>query len=268
MIIFLYGADDYRRGERKQFYIREYQKKHSVLGIARFDFSRVESSVRDEEGEFEKFKTFIGSRSIFDAFKLVILENVFFSKNEELKKALKGLVAVGKETTVLISEPKIPESSFSFLVKPPVIAEEFKELDGYEWELFARKEAKRRGVPLAPSAFRFLAQAYEGDGWRLVTELEKMSFLEKASIDEDDMARLDIERAPNTWELVNTLRHADPARRLVALEILFSANEPAQKLFYVLSARWPERLPAFAAHDILIKSGKLEYEEALLRLIL
>lgn len=261
MIIFLYGADDYRRSERKKFYIEEYKKKHANLGMEIFDLS--------EGGQFEKFQAFIKNRSIFDPFKMAIIERVFEDSSRDSIAALKSLMPSGKETTVLISEGKAPTKEFSFLLKDPVRAEEFPSLEGAAWTDFIRGEAKRRGLSLSAPAARFLAEAYQGDSWRLTTELEKLGFLDGgAPIDVQDLERFGLELAPNFWFLVNNLRSLDWRQRLASLERMFVEQESGAKIFNILSAQWPEKLPAMAAYDIAVKSGKLEYEEALLDLAL
>ncbi len=269
MIIFLYGPDDFRRHQRKKFYIEEYKKKHSGLGIGRFDFS--------EEGAGEKFSEFMRNRSMFDSFKMAILENIFAvsaersgheAELEALMDELKLLVESGKETTILISEVKKPTKNFNFLLREPVIAELFETLEGYEWELFVRREAKARGVNFTNDALVFLATVYAGDSWRAVTELEKLRFLEKDSVETHDLENLGLEITPNFWGLMSALRSPDVRRRLPALERIFAENEPAAKVFNILSAQWPEKLPQMAQYDIAVKSGKLEYEEVLVDVVL
>lgn len=261
MIIFLYGADDYRRSERKKFYIEEYKKKHSGLGMGIFDLL--------EEGRFEKFQEFVKNRSIFDSFKMVILEHFFEEASKDSIAAIKSLVQSGRETTILISEGKAPAKEFHFLLKEPVRAEEFSPLEGTKWSGFIRDEAKRRELLLSAPAMRFLAEAYQGNSWRLVTELEKLSFLGgRAPIDTEDLERFGIELAPNFWSLMNDLKNSDWKRRLGSLERMFAEQESSVKVFNMLSAQWQEKLGEMAAYDVAVKSGKLEYEEVLLDLAL
>jgi hypothetical protein len=41
-------------------------------------------------------------------------------------------------------------------------------------------------------------------------------------------------------------------------------SDPAPKLFNILASQWKEKISQFARYDLAIKSGKLDYEEALL----
>ena len=45
-------------------------------------------------------------------------------------------------------------------------------------------------------------------------------------------------------------------------------NDPAAKLFNILGSQWKEKTAQMAELDFAVKSGKLEYEEALVDLIL
>jgi hypothetical protein len=45
-------------------------------------------------------------------------------------------------------------------------------------------------------------------------------------------------------------------------------NEAGPKLFNILASQWKEKTAAMAEFDFAIKSGKLEYEEALVDLVI
>ena len=56
--------------------------------------------------------------------------------------------------------------------------------------------------------------------------------------------------------------------RLTALERMFAENEPPAKVFNIIAYQLPGRLEEMAAYDLAVKSGKMDYEEALLDLVL
>ena len=64
------------------------------------------------------------------------------------------------------------------------------------------------------------------------------------------------------------LKSSDVRIRLRALEQLFLNNEPAAKIFNILSAQWYDRAEIVARYDLAVKSGKCEYEEVLLDMVL
>lgn len=264
MTIFLYGPDDYRRGQKKKELIAEFQKKHSNLGISHFDLA--------EEGEAEKLEEFLRNQSIFEPAKLAVLVNVFEAADTALSSAdlaekLKAFARDSK-TTILISAGNKPPKDLGFLAEPPVLWQEFELLKGEKWRLFVKKEAEKFGVGLSAAAMEHLARVFEGQGWRLSTELQKLSGLGKRTVEKSDLENLSLDIAPVFWEGLSNLRSRNINQCLAALQKLFGQNEPAGKVFNIISAVWPEKIAAFAAYDLAVKSGKMDYEEALLDLVI
>ncbi|MBI4094738.1 MAG: hypothetical protein HY435_00910 [Candidatus Liptonbacteria bacterium] len=262
MIIALYGPDDFRRRQKEKFYIAEFAKKHSGIGVGRFDFS--------EEGALEKFQNFVKNRSIFEPYKLTVLGSLFEAPEavlREMAKELKALADV-KEITILISEEKTALKELNTVLKKAFSTEKFEYLEGEEWEKFVKSEVKNLSIALSDSAVKFLAQAYQGDTWRLVTEIQKISFLDKKTIEKSDLEKLDIEITPNFWNLLHGLKSRDLKERLISLDGVLDQNEPAAKVFNILAYQWPEKLGDFADYDVAVKSGKMDYEEALVDLII
>lgn len=269
MIIFLYGPDDYRRLQKKNGLIAEFRKEHSALGIGYFDGG--------DDGALDAFVAFSRSPGLFESAKFAVLENAFELDPDKLAGALKPL-ADEKSVTVFISESGKPAKALAFLLKAPARAEKFDALKGAEWNAFIRAEAKKNGLALAADAVQFLGEVHEGNSWALVTELQKISSLaagsENASgrpagpVDKQALDALGLETAPNYWALLNGLKSPDGRIRLSALEKLFSINDPPPKIFNILAAQAGEKTPRMAAYDLAVKSGKLEYEEALLDLAL
>lgn len=287
MIILLYGPDDYRRERKKIEIITEFEKKHSSLGVRILNAAEKESAA---DLEF-----FLRNQSIFDSKKIVVIENLFplrgaggaddeddgvasvvpsdseeSSQSNVGKKTITDILkeySVAPSVTILISEKKKPAKSFAFLLKKSELIQEFEGLAGPGWDAFVKSEAKKNGITLSVSSAKFLGEVYQGNSWALATELQKLSGFKK-EIDLDDLNEFDLDVAPNYWALVNGAKSYDLRSRLSALEKLFSMNDPAPKIFNILSASWREKTPQFAAYDKAIKSGKLEYEEALVDLVI
>lgn len=264
MFIFLYGPDEYRRLEKKHGIVADFRKKHPDLGPALFDLAA--------EGPLDALFEFIKNQSIFESAKLAVLENAFETDAERLAKVLKPFVAE-KNTTILISEREKPVKALAFLIGKPSLAQKFENLDGAEWHAFIKTEAKKVGLNMSDSAAAFLGMIYEGNSWALVTELQKLSALKGtgargATIEKKDLDALDLEAAPNYWALINGMKSYDARIRLAALERLFATNDPPPKIFNILAAQAGPNIPRMAEYDLAVKSGKLEYEEALLDLIL
>ena len=283
MIIFLYGSDDYRREAKKREILAEFQKKRSDLGIGMFSFGEgsLPAGRQAPGGDlsvFEKFREFLVSQSLFQSAKMAVLEDSFQVSGDRLKELKKVLLEIleNKNITVLISEKDKPVKAMDFLLKEPVVNQKFEFLKGKEWENFILREAKRVEVKITEGALRFLAGVYQSSTWGLVTELEKIQHLGSPStssgprmeIHTRDLEGLGIEQVPNFWSLIWGFKNREIKERLWALEKVFGMNEPAARIFNILAYQLPEKLGRLAEYDLMVKSGKLEYEEALLDLVI
>lgn len=267
MIIFLYGPDDFRRSQKKRDLIAEFKKKHSNLGLGTFDFEKKDAA--------EGLKEFARNQSIFETAKLAILENAFEEvEAKQLAKILQPFLET-KLVTLLLSERDKPVKALAFLIEKPAIFQKFENLEGAAWEQLIATEGKRLGVSLAADAVRFLAGVYQGNTWALVTELQKLSTMKVAPgvaaaaiLTKRDLDQFDLEAAPNYWGLLTGVKSADMRSRLFALEKLLALNDPPAKLFNILASQWTQKMAQFAEYDFAVKSGKLEYEEALVEAVL
>lgn len=271
MIIFLYGPDDYRREEKKRSLIEEFKKKHSAFGFSCFDLS-----VEEKGTDFENF---CRNQSIFEKSKLAVLISAFSpAGGENAAKEVMGTVKKYESdpaTTIIISEKENAPKVFDFLAKKPtgkkkmgILTQKFDFLDGPAWADFINTEAEKRGVKLTDSAAQFLSSVYKNDTWRLITELQKLSSWGKTAMDKKDLEKLEMELAPNFWQMINGIKSKYMADRFTVLEKLFGTHEPAGKIFNILAYQLPEKLQAMADYDLAVKSGKMDYEEALVDLAL
>ena len=258
MIIFLYGPDDYRRHKTKEEIAAKSEKNHRGAKPSVFN-------MEDKDGT-DNFEAFIKNQPIFETSKSAIIENAYVADSAVLAKLLKLLIA-DKNTNVLLSERKKPLVGLSFLFKDPVKVLEFNNLTGSELIAFIKAEAKNIGISIDEDAARFLGGVYGGDSWALVTEIQKLASF-KSSITRKDLDVFDFLIAPDYWSLVNGMKSNDMRSRITALEKLFSTNEPAAKMFNMLASQWREKTAQMAEYDFAVKSGKLNYEEVLLSLVL
>jgi DNA polymerase III delta subunit len=259
MIIFLSGPDDYRRLQKKRELIAEFRKKRSELGLGFFDAAT--------KGWRDTFEEFSRTQSLFDPAKLAVLENIFEEMEAKPLAAFLKPFVEDKSITLLLAEREKPVKALSFLLEKPVISQKFENLEGAEWVGWIAAEAKKLGITLAPTATQFLATVYAGNSWALATELQKLSNFKK-TIDKKDLDTFDLEAAPNYWMLLNGLKSFDVRVRLSTLERLFAMNDPAAKIFNILASQWKEKTPQMAEFDFAVKSGKLEYEEVLVDLMI
>jgi DNA polymerase III delta subunit len=262
MIIFLYGPDDYRRQLKKQSLIGEFNKKRSAAGLGFFDL--------EQSGAQDELLEFLANQSIFESAKLAVIENAFEVPAPKLAKLLKPFL-VSKNITLLITGKDKPVKVLAFLLEKPAIAQKFEALSGAEWISFIKDEAKKSGAKLTDAAVQFLADVYQGNAWGVVTELQKLAgFVGKggAAIDKKDLNAFDLEVAPNYWGLMNGLKSYDLKNRLYAFESMLALGDPAAKIFNILASQWQEKIPHMAEYDLAVKSGKVDYEEALVDLLI
>ena len=186
-----------------------------------------------------------------------------------------------KNITILIAEKDKPVKALAFLLEKPVLAQKFEQLAGAEWTAFIHAEAKKNDVKLTLAAAQFLGTIYDGNTWGLVTEIGKLRGFKKgapgtgiasantsAPIDKKDLDIFDFEVAPNYWGLINGLKNYDIKNRLYAFETMLAANDPPAKIFNILASQWQEKIPHMAEYDLAVKSGKVDYEEALVDLLI
>jgi DNA polymerase III delta subunit len=206
------------------------------------------------------------NQSIFEDAKLSIVENAFELEPKTLKALIQPFLE-NKSISILVSEHEKPVKALEFLKEKPVWTQSFEILKGPLWEEFIRVEAEKSGTKLDGAAVKFLGDVYAGNSWALATELQKLGSA-KSSITKKDLDTLDLSIAPDYWPVLMGLRGKEVSGRLRALETLLAQSDPAAKIFNILASQWKEKTLQIADYDFAVKSGKLEYEEAVLDLVL
>ena len=122
----------------------------------------------------------------------------------------------------------------------------------------------------------FLAEVFKGDSWAIINELEKLSLLNPKYYADADKLREIIDYGQPLaqqkffFAVNGILRNSSISKKLINLETLLSYQEEPPKIFNFL-ASFANTLPAIkkmADYDVAIKSGKMDYEEALVDLVL
>ena len=270
MIIFFYGLDSYRRQKKLNEIVGQYSQKH--LTREKFELN---SSQADDE--FLRLKEFARNRSIFEKEKLAIMAGLFEFADENEKQAVEFLKTnlQDKDFTIVIFEEEKPNKNFAFLLEQPVLSQEFMNLEGEKLEFFIKREAEKRGLELTVDAVRFLARIFSGDSWGLINELDKLSLFDTAFFDTNRLKNLIDNFRPLAINQFFSQLYAISGNRtlkqkIVGLEILLSGEEPAKIFNFLASSpkNRPTEIKKFADYDVAVKSGKIDYEEALLDLCL
>jgi len=255
MISFLYGKNTYSRIARLNEIIAGYTKKDPQILLERLDLA--------EDGDLDKLANFFSGLSLFNTKKFAVVDNVFETKEKKRLKKILELALDDKETILIITSIEEPLKTFSFLLEKPAVPEYFPEITKKEANAFIVSEAKRRKLDLDSDSIDNLAQNFGDDLWAIGTELDRLAL----SRDKEITVEFNEEYFP----LLNSLKSSNLKTRIVALEKLLTArgDEPARIFNGLAYGFGTERIiRKLADYDVAIKSGKLDYEEALLDLVL
>ena len=270
MIIHLYGKDSYRRNKNTNTLLRAYKKKHEFIDVFSFDL--------EERGiTWKNVKDFLNQPSMFvDSKVAVVREGGAVAKEDEKEwaKFLKKHLTTPK-TFVLISNESKPKKLYDFLLKLPVQSQEFSELEGQKLELFLKKEMADRELSFLPDAWNFFIrfiEASEEKSWRAVNELQKLRFVQSknpTSLQELKKVIQWQEKEAPYLAARQILGSLGAYQKLGMLERLLLQKHAPAYIFNSLGfqARG-EKAILLADYDVSVKSGGLEYEEALTDFVL
>ena len=263
MIIFLYGEDSFRRKRKYVEIISSFIVKNGSLGLS--EFSADQSEI---------FLETLKNRSIFSPRTLVSIKDIDFNSLSEntLEAFIKSLLEIigSQEIIVLISsiQTSLPDN-MSFLNNPPSKTQEFSFLPKEKLVFFVTKEALVKGVKLSEIDIRALVASFSGDLWAIESELQKLASAQSLDI-------YSLGSAPSYFELLNTIKsNKTREAKLVALEtILYLLKEDPARVFNGLAYSAPQGVApekwfsVMADYDVFVKSGQMDYEEALLDFVI
>ena len=258
MINLLYGPDSYRKHKKAREIIAAYKQKHPQFVFQEFDFS--------EEGvTLEDLNNFFSSHSLFETLNFAYVKNLLSSKDKKgVKSILKDAVSNGNSFILLYEGEEIPRG-FDFLNDAPTLIQVFEKLSKEKILVFIKNESGERNARLSPDLIHTLADTYGSDTWAVVNEIDKLAL--QRSVPEFEFSAPD-----NFFSLLNVISgQKDYRTKLPVLERLFAAKEDGVKLFNILASQFVRkgmRVEEMAQYDIATKSGKLDYEVALVDLCL
>ncbi len=258
MIIYLYGPDSYQRQEKLHWYINEFIKKYSNLTIERFDL--------ELEEDRPKFKDFSVSQSLFGEVKLGIAENIRSAEPKEVLPVIKSILEE-KSATLIISEKAKLAKEYDFLLKAHTV-QAFPQLSFEGISDFLNQETRKRHLVLDQKSQNLLIGVYGSDTWGLVTELDKLALLDTKDITREVLEKhLDVSLPLNIYNTLSRIQNTgNIGWRLSLLEEIFFRSSDPGMVFNILSTlvQTPADKQKMADYDAAVKSGKLEYEEAIL----
>jgi len=263
MIVFLYGEDSFRRKRKYAEIVSSFIAKNGNLGLSEFFADQPES-----------FLEALKNRSIFSPRTLVSIKDIDFSSLSEnlLETFIKSFFEItnSREVIVLISstQASLPDN-MPFLNSPPSKTQEFSFLPKEKLVFFVAKEALSKGVKLSETDVRALTASFFGDLWAIESELQKLASAQSIDI-------YSLNSAPSYFELLNTIKSGKTReKKLIALETaLYFLKEDPARVFNGLAYSAPKgTLPGIwfsimADYDVAVKSGRMDYEEALLDFVI
>ncbi len=268
MIIYLYGPDSYRRNKRLREFYNVYKQKNIHIDAIVVDLEEVYE-------DWQKVRDFLGQPSMFPGTKVAIVKESGMVGKESASQEREWIRTIKKELEskinfILISDSGKPKKDFQFLLKEPVQSQEFVELERKTLEYFFVKEGKERGLAFSLEVVRFVctvALSKKDRSWFLSSLLDQLSCAGfKSPIQLSDVQKLvrgDV--SEEVFTLTGKLNYARSVKdRLAILERLFAQRAEGGHIFnsLVFSVRGEECV-RLADYDVAIKSGELEYEEAL-----
>ncbi len=263
MVIFLYGPDSCRRNKKLRELTTAYLSKYKVGDVMFVDLQEMPE-------DWPKVKDFLEQRSMFAESKLAIIKGATLVEKKSWIDLIKEQINA-KKVFIIISEAKKATGKFSFLLNQAVKSLEFKELTGKKLQVFLERELRIRDLGLKTEIKDFLLKYAESikseKSWVLVNELDKLRLFLSSQ-----PTRLDLVSAVlNTSEkydffliIKNIFNQKTYPAKLFFLENLLIKNEPAGRIFNSLVFFAKGRnIIKLAEYDVAIKSGKLDYETAL-----
>lgn len=264
MIIHLHGLDSYRRGEKLRELVHAYRAKYADADILSVDLA-------EDPEAWRTVADFLAQPSMFVDSKVAVVRESGEVGEKGWIETLKAQTKSPK-TFIIISDAAAPKKDFRFLARKPVQSQTFAVPEGAELSAFVKREAAKLDVRIDPAALALLARAASGAGegalWFASAELQKLALVGAGR--EIGAADLRAELRENAREQVFALARAmlsarGTGARLVALERTLAQNDAPAYLFNSLGFQsHGAAAAALADYDVAVKSGALEYEEALL----
>lgn len=266
MIVYLYGPDNYRRKEKLDEYIERYKGKYAS-GAGVFDL--------ETEDGLGGFKNFCQARSLFESSKLGVVYNFAGLEKSGFKEFIKIIKEnlENKDLTLILNSDKKPTKDFAFLLAKPVISHSFENLEGAELQKFLDLEIKKRKIELDADSKNLLLSAVGQNTWDMISELDKLALLDEKKITKKILEKhIDALPVVDIFSHLNKIRASrDVGGKLALLEDLLSGNNDPAMIFNMTAASpYLDKTQKIkmADYDAAVKTGKLEYDEVLLSMML
>ncbi len=226
MIIFLHGADTYRSQKKLKEIIERYKSLHKGgLNFCRLDL---------EEKNFQGFKNFLGTNSMFKEKKLMVL-NIYddFSKDILDYFLKKNLEKSDQETIIFFKKGPVSKSQNLFKkLKSISKNQEFKLLDDYKLKTYIKKEIEKRGGTIGILALEKLVLYTANDLWQISNEIDKLISFSPNIKEENINLLVKPKIDPNIFKMIDAISSKD---KKTALSLVYQHLEKGDNELYLIS---------------------------------
>lgn len=235
MILFLYGPDSYRSRQKLDEIIRQNQEAHkSGLNLIVIDCTN---------SDFQDFQNALGTISMFEEKKLIILKGALASPSFEKSIGdYKTRMLAGQDNVVFYEDGKVDsrKSLFKFL-KEKSSAQEFELLEGEGLKTWVEREFRGHGFELDPKAFNLLILYCGSDTWRISNEAKKLVANKAGGAKEGGKKKISEEDVKNLVKgsmeigIFKAIEAVSAKNKKLALKYLHSLLEKGDSPLYLLS---------------------------------
>lgn len=230
MIIVLYGSEPFLAEQKLKEIIENYKKtQKSGLNLASF---------KADDFSLDDLKSAIGTVSMFEEKKLIVLKNIFTQNKDEAKNILKLVkdsnIQNSKDVVVVFFESDLPDKNKDFkgLLEKPNLFQEFQKLEGAKLNAWVKKEFEKMGSQIDLKAIFVLTQSVGADMYRLKNEINKLAAYKKMITDKDVVDMVPAEFHSDIFSVIDAIAKKD---KKLSFKILNDHVEHGESEIYLLS---------------------------------
>lgn len=233
MLIFLYGDDTFRSGEKlrslKENFLNKSTSENASSSV--FDF--------EEDIDFEKIRSAVIMDGLFSSKKIVIIKNIISSSNNETRKEMMELIIKNKLSKDILlvfwekGNPKKGNAFFKFLLEK-ADNHDFPKLSGTTLINWVKSEFEKRGAKIEGPALNLLINFVGDSSLQMIGEIEKLSIFSEGTIIKEEDVNM-IVKSKIESNIFETIEAMASKNKKMALELLHKQLERGDDPFYILS---------------------------------
>lgn len=196
------------------------------------------ASFKADDFSLDDLKAAIGTVSMFEEKKLIVLKNIFTQNKDEAKNILKLVkdsnIQNSKDVVVVFFESDLPDKNKDFkgLLEKPNLFQEFQKLEGAKLNAWVKKEFEKMGSQIDLKAIFVLTQSVGADMYRLKNEINKLAAYKKMITDKDVVDMVPAEFHSDIFSVIDAIAKKD---KKLSFKILNDHVEHGESEIYLLS---------------------------------